>query len=194
MLGNAFPDVESHLSVSRTGILAQVQSYNGSTWKHGNFILHLCFSMYGYSITEKFESEVAVVSKACKEEFPELLEYFTTNGQSCVSMWAIYARGKLKLLLGKKPRRDSTVGGLLARQTTTIRQLLTATRRHKASSRQPDSVHDYLSIVVKHLSDDILAKVRCQWDYYMVFWSDTTCIKRSDVGEWGVTTRGYTYH
>ncbi|POM75686.1 Hypothetical protein PHPALM_7174 [Phytophthora palmivora] len=152
------------------------------------------FSKIVYCITEKFESEVAVFLKACKEEFPELLEYFTTNWQSCVSMWAIYARGKLKLLLGKKPRRDPTIGGLLARQTTTIRQLLTATRSHKASSRQPDSVHDCLSIVVNHLSYDILAKVRCQWDYYMVFWSDTTCIKRSDVGEWGVTTRGYTYH
>ncbi|POM66707.1 LOW QUALITY PROTEIN: Hypothetical protein PHPALM_17384 [Phytophthora palmivora] len=50
------------------------------------------------------------------------------------------------------------------------------------------------SIVAKHLSDDMLAKVRCQWDYYMVYLSDTTCIKRRDVAEWEVTTRGYTYH
>ncbi|POM59698.1 hypothetical protein PHPALM_31531 [Phytophthora palmivora] len=125
-------------------------------------------------------------------------------------MWANYVRvftagntttnriesnwNQLKLLLGKKPRLDSTIGGLLAHQTTIIRQLLTAMRRHTTSSRQPDSVPDYISIVAKHLSDDMLAKVRCQWDYYMVFLSDTTCIKRGDVGEWEVTTRGYTYH
>ncbi|POM71002.1 LOW QUALITY PROTEIN: Hypothetical protein PHPALM_12492 [Phytophthora palmivora] len=71
---------------------------------------------------------------------------------------------QLTLLLGKKPRLDSGIWWLSSHQTTIIGQLPMTTRRHTTRSRQPDSVPDYLSIAVIHSSDDMFAKVRCQWD------------------------------
>ncbi|EGZ12159.1 hypothetical protein PHYSODRAFT_376506, partial [Phytophthora sojae] len=66
-----------------------------------------------------------------EKECPALLEYFTANWKECDSMWANYTRGKffsagntttnriesnwnqVKLLLGKRPRLDATISGLL---------------------------------------------------------------------------------
>ncbi|EGZ30353.1 hypothetical protein PHYSODRAFT_477888, partial [Phytophthora sojae] len=64
---------------------------------------------------------------------------FTSNWKDCDSMWPNYIRGKyfaagntttnriesnwnqVKLLLGKRPRLDVTISGLLAHQGTIIR-------------------------------------------------------------------------
>jgi len=90
-------------------------------------------------------------------------------------MWANHARGnfftagntttnrietnwnQVKLLLGKRPRLDATISGLLAHQTTIIQQLITATRKHSTTSRHPDLVPEFLSLVAKTLSDYMLA-------------------------------------
>ncbi|OWZ14873.1 hypothetical protein PHMEG_00011573 [Phytophthora megakarya] len=73
---------------------------------------------------------------------PEVLEYFPANWKTCDSMWATYLRGRffpagnsttnlieskwnqLKRLLGKKPRLDATISGLLSYQATIIHHLL----------------------------------------------------------------------
>ncbi|KAG6941353.1 hypothetical protein JG688_00018708, partial [Phytophthora aleatoria] len=65
---------------------------------------------------------------------------------------------------------------------------------NSATSRHPDVVPEFLSLVAPRLSDSVLAKVRSQWDYFMVASPQTTCSKRGcDVGEWEVKTRGYTH-
>ncbi|EGZ08889.1 hypothetical protein PHYSODRAFT_525110, partial [Phytophthora sojae] len=94
-------------------------------------------------------------------------------------IWANYIRGKyfsagntttnriesnsnqVKLLLGKRPRLDATISGLLAHQGTIIRR------------REACAIPDFLTRVSARLSDNPLSKVRSQWDHFMVYLVDT---------------------
>ncbi|KAG6956466.1 hypothetical protein JG688_00011410 [Phytophthora aleatoria] len=61
-------------------------------------------------------------------------------------------------------------------------------------SRHPDVVQEFFSLVAVLLSDSMLAKVRSEWDYFMVASALTTCNKRgSGMSEWEVKTWGYTH-
>ncbi|POM78914.1 LOW QUALITY PROTEIN: Hypothetical protein PHPALM_3505 [Phytophthora palmivora] len=158
-----------------------------------------------------FDSELAAFSKTCEQECPELLKYFSANWESCISMWANHARGKyfsgntttnriesnwnqVKLLLGKKPRLDVTITGLLSHQATIVRQLLTSIRKHSSTARQPGTIPDFLTLVSKHLSDDSLAKVRAQWDMFMAYSEEFSCKKLdASIGEWEIGTPGRAY-
>ncbi|POM70472.1 Hypothetical protein PHPALM_13081, partial [Phytophthora palmivora] len=164
------------------------------------------------STQSKFDSEAATFTRICKKECPELLQYFQKNWKTCVTMWTNHARGKffsagnsttnriesnwnqLKLLLGKRPRIDFTISGLLAHQANIIRHQISAIRKHFTKSPQLDTVPEILVHVAKRLSDNMLAKVRSQWEYFMVTMSEMTCMKQeSGVGEYAVSAQGHAY-
>ncbi|GMF51091.1 unnamed protein product [Phytophthora fragariaefolia] len=144
-------------------------------------------------------------------ECPELLKYFMINWKTWVSMWANHSRGKYfsagntttnriesnwnqaKHILRKRPRLDATLSGLLAHQGTIVRQILTTVRKHVSTSRQQGSIPDFFIRVSKRLSDAPLLKVRTQWDLFMVYMDNFTCLKLDGVGEWEVSTRGCSF-
>ncbi|POM81192.1 Hypothetical protein PHPALM_874 [Phytophthora palmivora] len=90
--------------------------------------MEAAFAKLIYCTQSKFDSEAATFARICKKECSELLQYFQKNWKTCVTMWANHARGKffsagnsttnriesnwnqLKLLLGKRPRIDFTLG------------------------------------------------------------------------------------
>ncbi|EGZ20036.1 hypothetical protein PHYSODRAFT_411087, partial [Phytophthora sojae] len=52
---------------------------------------------------------------------------------------------QVKLLLGKRPRLDATISGLLAHQGTIGRQVLATMRKHVSTSRHPGAIPDFLT-------------------------------------------------
>ncbi|POM71282.1 Hypothetical protein PHPALM_12167 [Phytophthora palmivora] len=97
-------------------------------------------------------------------------------------------------LLGFRPRIDFMISGLLAHQANIIRHQLSAIRKHSTTSRQPDTVPEFLVHVAKRLSDNMLAKVRSQWEYFVVTMSEMTCMKyESGVGKYAVSAQGHAY-
>eukprot|EP00644_Phytophthora_capsici_P012969 jgi/Phyca11/101101/e_gw1.5.1333.1 len=93
-------------------------------------------------------------------------------------MWANHIRGKyftagntttnriesnwnqVKLLLGKRPKIDTTVCGLLSHQATIIRQQSSAVFKHATTSRLPESWEVQISGYT-HVCDDIMWTCSC---------------------------------
>ncbi|POM59699.1 hypothetical protein PHPALM_31532 [Phytophthora palmivora] len=88
VLENAFPDAkvilcQSHALTYWRKVWRRAK-HNLTMAQHENMETSFAKLIYWYVLDcclppKKFESEVAVFSKACKEESPELLKYFTTN-------------------------------------------------------------------------------------------------------------------
>ncbi|KAF1314663.1 Ankyrin-like protein, partial [Globisporangium splendens] len=108
-----------------------------------------------YSSSERlFGASYQRFSEHCMTECPLVLDYFGRNWKSCVDMWCNYARGsyfsagntttnrieanwnQLKMLLGRKPRIDKTVAGILAHQVAVLRQFNSMLRLRSSSQAQ----------------------------------------------------------
>ncbi|POM79210.1 Hypothetical protein PHPALM_3166 [Phytophthora palmivora] len=143
-----------------------------------------------------FDSELAAFSKTWNHAFQcgqttleENISAGNTTTNRIESNW-----NQVKLLLGKKPRLDVAITGLLSHQATIVGQLLTSIRKHSSTSRQPGTIPDFLTLVSKHLSDVSLAKVRAQWDMFMAYSEEFSCKKLdASIGEWEIRTPGHAH-
>ncbi|OWZ22977.1 LOW QUALITY PROTEIN: hypothetical protein PHMEG_0002217 [Phytophthora megakarya] len=99
---------------------------------------------------------------ACEEACPKLLEYFTANRKPCVSMKYFTAGNTTtdriesnlnqgKLILGMRPKLNATISGLLAHQSTIIRQLIRTPRKHLTTYRHPDEGPEFYTLVTTFL-------------------------------------------
>ncbi|ETL92937.1 hypothetical protein L917_08816 [Phytophthora nicotianae] len=167
--------------------------------------------LYSTSLSA-FERTYKQFCSFCAGRYPNVRSYFDKNWKECREMWSNHLRNKyfsagntttnriesnwhlLKQLLGKKTSVDQTVASVLTHQAAITRQVLQSLHRHNCSSRNPDSVPVYLRRTAGVLSDYVLAKVRQQWDLFMVAMKDGS-IERSQDNQWmwDVTSNGKTY-
>lgn len=154
------------------------------------------------STEQSFDAYYGVFAEYCSVTCPDILEYFNKNWRSCREMWSNYARSahfsagntttnrieanwnQLKMRLGRKPRIDRTIAGLLCHQVAVLRQFSTVLRTHATRSRQPDQVPEFLHRVAARLSDYTLTKVVQQWNCFMSTMEERSCRRPNPDKKW----------
>ncbi|ETO80537.1 hypothetical protein F444_05006 [Phytophthora nicotianae P1976] len=130
--------------------------------------------------------------------------YFEKNWNSCRVMWANFARGKhftagntttnriesnwnqLKMLLGMKTRIEKTIAGLLQHQMTITEQIVSELDKQHSSSRLPRTVPLFLRAVASRLSNNMLEKVKKEWEGFVNQADVTSCEQSLTSWVWNV--------